>query len=63
MNERERKYNLELLEIAIDTLQGSLDSLKNKEGQISVDLESNQQSSYTSFKVDLTVYHDWGDDA
>lgn len=63
MNERERKYSLELLEMAIDTLQGSLDSLKNKEGQISVDLESNQQSSYTSFKVDLTVYHDWSDDA
>ena len=63
MSERERKYNLELLEMAIDTLQGSLDSLKNREGQVSVDLESNQQSSYTIFKVDLTVYHDWSDDA
>lgn len=63
MDERERKHNLELLEVAIGTLQASMESLKDNNATFTVDLDNGMNTTYTCIKVDLTVYHDWGDDA
>lgn len=62
MDERERKHNLELLEVAIETLQASMESLKDNNATFAVDLDNGMNTSYTCIKVDLTVYHDWSDD-
>jgi len=62
MDERERKHNLELLKVAIETLQASMESLKDNNATFAVDLDNGMNTTYTCVKVDLTVYHDWSDE-
>jgi hypothetical protein len=59
----EREYAISILEQGIDQMQGFLEALKTTDGQVDCDNELRQTPEYTTFRLEVTTYHDWGDDA
>lgn len=59
--EAQKQYAIETIENAIKSLQEKVDSLKEMENHIDVDVETNRNSSYFTMRIELTVYHDWSE--
>lgn len=60
----EGEYLIKLAEAAIYQLEHYLEELKDgylRGSHFSVDVDSTENGSYNNLKLDLTIFHDWGD--